>query len=123
MLHETKGDNVVNLSEDEARLAERYRFLCGRTGGSFAYGAVALFCFLAGTVFVVSALFFGGGEQGDPLFIFGVGVCCLIGAGALWLHGRQAEKRRWREMKSIIHEFRSRGLGVQLNGQVHRLLR
>ncbi|MGX8012858.1 hypothetical protein ACVDG8_029775 [Mesorhizobium sp. ORM8.1] len=123
MLHEAKGDSVVNLSEDEARLAERYRFLCGQNDQSSRHGTMALTGLLASGVFVVSAIFFGGGEQGDPLFIFGVGVCCLVGAGSLWFHGRQAEKRRWREMRSIIHKFRSQGLGVQFNGQVHRLLR
>jgi hypothetical protein len=120
--HDSKGDFAVDLSEDEARLAERYRFLCGQNDGSFRFGTVALTGLLAGGVSVVSAIFFGGGEQGDPLFILGVGVCCLVGAAGLWFHGRQAEKRRWREMKSITHKFRSQGLGIQLNGQVHRLL-
>ncbi len=122
MLHETKGDNVVNLSEDEARLAERYRFLCGHDRSS-RHGTMALTGLLAGGIFVVSAIFFDGGEQGDPLFIFGVGVCCFVGAGGLWFHGRQAEMRRWREMKSIIHKFRSQGLSIQFDGQVQRLLR
>jgi len=111
----------VNLSEDEARLAERYRLLCNQNDGSAGYNTVALIAVLAGGVFIVSALFFGGGEEGDPLFILGVGLCFLIGGGGLWFHLRQAEKRRWREIRSITHRFRSRGLGVQLNGQVHRL--
>lgn len=121
MLHEANEDCAVNLSEDEARLAERYRFLCGQHDGPSRYGIAALASALAGGVFVVSAIFFGGGEQGDPLFIFGIGVCCLAAGGVLWFHGRQAEKRRWQEKKSIIHKFRSRGLGIQLNGQVHHL--
>ena len=112
----------MNLSEDEARLAERYRFLCGQNDRPVGYNTIALIALLAGGVFIVSALFFGGGEEGDPLFIFGVGLCCLVGGGGLWFYGRQSEKRRWQEMKSIVHRFRSRGLGIQLNGQVHRLL-
>ena len=115
------GGCAVNLSEDEARLAERYRLLCSQSDASSGYNMVALIALLAGGVFIVTALFFGGGEEGDPLFILGVGLCCLIGGGGLWFHRRQAEKRRWKEIKSIIHSFRSRGLGVQLNGQVHRL--
>ncbi|TPI48166.1 hypothetical protein FJW05_08935 [Mesorhizobium sp. B2-9-1] len=121
MLHEANGDCALNLSEDEARLAERYRFLCGQHDGLSKCGIAAWVGALAGGVFIVSAIFFGGGEQGDPLFIFGIGVCCLLAGGVLWFHGRQAEKRRWQEKRSIVHKFRSRGLGIQLNGQVHRL--
>ncbi|TPI10937.1 hypothetical protein FJW06_21265 [Mesorhizobium sp. B4-1-3] len=121
MLHEVHGDCALNLSEDEARLAERYRFLCVQQECHPRCGIVAKVGALAGGVFIVSAIFFGGGEEGDPLFIFGIGVCCLVAGAVIWFHEREAEKRRWQEKKSIIHKFRSRGLGIQLNGQVHRL--
>ncbi|RVD54815.1 hypothetical protein EN828_29970 [Mesorhizobium sp. M2D.F.Ca.ET.185.01.1.1] len=122
MLHEAQGDCALNLSEDEARLAERYRLLCVQQDSPSRCGTVAFVAAFAGGVFIVSAVFFGGGEEGDPLFIFGIGVCCLVAGGVLWFQERQAEKRRWEEKKSIILKFRSRGLGIQLNGQVHRLM-
>ena len=46
----------MNLSEDEARLAERYRLLCSQNDASSGYNMVALIALLAGGVFIVTAL-------------------------------------------------------------------
>lgn len=109
----------MNLSEDDARLAERYRQLnqSENAGGV----AVAGYMAIAGIGLVVSAIFFGGGDGGNPQFLLGVGACCTFGGGGYWLHARDIEKRRWKEQFSIEETFRRKGLSVYSNGQVSPL--
>lgn len=106
----------MELSEHEARDAERYREMYAKVNDSNV--TIAAFIGGAGALLMLSGLVWGGDGQSNPQFMAGIGVCCLIGGGGYWLHGKSESKRLWREIDAIQERFRLKGKRVDSDGTV-----
>ncbi len=109
------------MDEELIRLAERYRQL-NKEAGDW-YGSKGLYLYIAGAggLMTLGSILFPGGAYANgehPMFILGVGFCCLLGAGIYYLVRNDQDKRRQTEIDSIQRKFSHRKLSVHSDGSI-----